>query len=196
MNKTVTSQRQITIKRRYIKHSGFLKASAPAEATLLIEARSHRWKCCNALRERFHPLHTSVCAARERRKTGSPARWWIRASLFATPAQDAWGEQAPHLPTSFGDRHRGTWALPSDKREMGQGLQDGSSARKRLLCDTKPVMFRSERTSVRWGDNSVLLERFLSDSEDDTFRKQCAPCRALNAKKSDTFRNSFSESRW
>jgi len=48
---------------------------------------------------------------------------------------------------------------------MGHGLCDRSFIKKGVLYDTKPVMFCS---ALLLDDNSVLLERFLSDSEDDT----------------------------
>lgn len=79
--------------------------------------------------------------------------------LRRTPGENRLLTPPPHLETDTEECEHS----PLINGKQGRECKTGAS-----LYDTKPVMFSSERTSVRWGDNSVLLERFLSDSEDDT----------------------------
>ena len=110
MNKTVTSQRQIIIKRRYIKHSVFLKASAPVEAVLAVETRQEATDGNTVMHSGSISIrcrHLSVLLYKGERQAhlevGESST--EGAPLPALPTQDIWGEQASDLVTSFGDGH-------------------------------------------------------------------------------------------
>lgn len=66
------------------------------------------------------------------------------ASLFAPTAQDTWGEQAPDPPPHLETDTEECEHSPLINAKQGRECKTGAS-----LYDTKPVMFSSERTSVR-----------------------------------------------